>query len=481
MSKIIILNNKSGQVETEEEHLKKIKKICSYKQPGIEFTPGFQMGWSGIIQLINKKNQFALGLVKTIENYFIENNILYSIEDRRATIVDNTPLDISENLKKINMTPREHQLRILESVKNLDRGIIRAATSSGKTLAVSLITAHFNKPTIIYVIGLDLLDQFYKLFSSIFDEEIGYIGNGICNPQRITIASIWTLGKALDLKVKLDDETLKEKFDQNNKLNIIKCLKEAKIHLMDESHIGSCSTMTEIYKAINPERLYGLSGTPFKGDGTDILLTSIFGQKICEISASELIEKDLITQPIIKFIKVPKLYVQGGTYQEVYKEYVVENPIRNNLILSHTKSLIDKGYKPLVLFKTIAHGKKIFEMFENAGIRCALLSGNDKLEKRNLIKTQLNNNEIDCIIASVIFDIGLDLPILSGLVLAGPTKSFTRVLQRVGRIIRKYPGKKHAAVVDFYDDIRYLKTHSKKRFETYSTEPGFKIIKCSEL
>ena len=66
-------------------------------------------------------------------------------------------MNISDNLKAHNFIPRDHQIKICQAALSNDRGIIRAATGSGKTLCTALITAKINKPTIIYVIGLDLL------------------------------------------------------------------------------------------------------------------------------------------------------------------------------------------------------------------------------------------------------------------------------------------------------------------------------------
>lgn len=348
------------------------------------------------------------------------------------------------------------------------------------TFLAAMMAAKFNKPTIIYVIGLDLLQQFYDLFSQIFDEKIGWIGNGICDIQKITIASVWSLGAALELKnnILIDDDNVEEEVSpsRRDKAKILNYLSEAKIHIIDECHACTCETLQSIHKYINPERIYGLSGTPYRDDGSDLLINSMLGEIIENISASELIAKGVLAQPIIKFINVPFQPHNSSVYKQVYKEYIVDNEIRNQIIVDQTKKLIDKGYKPLVLFQTINHGKYLFEEFKKANMRCDLLHGNDSLDKRNEIKKKLDDDEIDCIIASTIFDIGLNLPKLSGLVLAGGGKSKVRILQRIGRVIRMIDGKSKAAIVDFMDNARYLDKHSKIRYETYLSEPGFKIL-----
>jgi len=475
--KIFVKNNKTLKLESDDDKLiKKISNLLSYKQSGVEYTQAFKNGWDGTIRLLNKKNECGIGLLSKIKDYLDSNNINYEIEDKRKKPKSEPELIVND----IGITLRDYQQKIVDTCKDNNIGIVRAATGSGKTACAAYITKQFNKSTIIYVIGLDLLQQFHDLYSKLFQEEIGWIGNGICNPKRITIASVWTLGSALELKkasLTIDDESIKELPPTiQDKFKILKCLKEAKVHIIDECHACTCETLQQIYKYIDPERIYGLSGTPFRDDGSDLLTEAMLGKIICNVSATELIQKGVLAQPIIKFINVPYQAIHVKTFQEVYKEYIVNNDIRNALILKNTKALIEKKYKPLVLFKTIEHGKLLYKEFINEGIRCDLLYGNDSLDKRNLIKQQLNDDEIDCIIASTIFDIGMDLPKLSALVLGGGGKSKIRTLQRVGRVVRSYKDKTKVAIIDFMDNTRFLDKHSMIRYQTYLEEEGFKIL-----
>lgn len=486
MNKIIILNNKKCQLITEDTNLfNDINKLLSYKLEGIQFTPAVQKGyWDGINHLMNKRGEFPSGLLKTVQNRLIERREEATMEDCRAPLKDSPGLNIEQRLTEIGKTPREHQTRIVETALKHRKGIIRAATGSGKTIAIAMLTAALNKTTIVYVVGLDLLQQFHDLFSSIFDEDIGFIGNGVCDIKRITIASIWTVGKALGIKSKEiieDDEIEDEKFDVSNNEMILNMLKDAKLHIFDECHSITCTTARLIHDKIDPEHIYGFSGTPYKELGDDLVITGILGEQIINVPASELIEKGLLVQPIIKFITIPKMSMPKETYHTIYKNYVVENPDRNASILKETKELISKKYKVLVLFKQINHGKILDQLFENNNINHIMLSGKDDLERRNEAKEMINNGEIDVILASSIFDLGVDITILNALVLGSGGKSIIRTLQRVGRIIRKHPGKKFAAVVEFYDQTKYLKKHSLRRAEIYLSEPGFKVFVSPEM
>lgn len=479
MLKIIILNNKKCQIVCDDlALLKKLHHYLSFKLVGVEYTPAYQNGWNGITYLLTKNNKFNLGLLEKVKSFLSDNGADFIIEDKRFPKILNPSLDLSNKLKEYNLVPREHQIRVSNLVDVYDRGIIRAATASGKSLMTALITAKLNKSTNLYVIGLDLLKQFHDLFSKLFEEKIGYIGDGICEVARINIISIWTAGRALKLDKKhlFNDEENEQDVSEQNKIKIIEALKSAKVHIIDESHCCSSETIDCIYKCIDPEYIYGFSGTPFREDGSNLLINGILGEQIIDISASELIEKGLLAKPIIKFVQVPKpLEKLERNYQSVYKNYIVENEIRNNLILQNTLKLIKKGYQVLVLFNVIKHGKILFELFKEHQIKCALLDGSDNLEERGLVKIDLMNHKLDCLIASKIMDIGVDIPSLSALVLGGSGKSFVRATQRIGRILRAYPGKKHVIVIDFYDRAPFVESHAKTRHKIYSLERGFEV------
>jgi superfamily II DNA or RNA helicase len=482
MAKIVIHDNKYCQFITDDiNQYNSLKRFLSYKEIGVEYTPAFRNGWNGITYLLDAKGFFYGGLLDITKEFCRTNDIEISeVEDRRKKIIKADPMDISHNLKAIGITPRDYQEEIVEKCLNVERGICRAATASGKSVCMAMIAARLNKPTLIYVIGLDLLKQFHDLFSKLFDEKIGYIGNGVCDVQRISIVSIWSIGAALKLNKKLivndsEDEESERELSQLQNEQVMNMLKTAKVHMFDESHVITTDTIKRIYKVIQPEHILGFSGTPYTGRGTDMLVQGILGEKVVDVSASRLIKSGVLPQPVIRFLPVPKTHCDTNSYQSVYRDYVVENDTRNTMIAENTKKLIDIGYTPLVLFRQIKHGNILMEKLREYGVKCEMLNGNDDLERRTTVKDMIEKKEINAILASSVFDIGVSIDILSALVLASPNKSIVKSLQRIGRCLRPYPGKEMVAVVDFVDQVKYLKKHSQIRRETYESEPGFEI------
>ena len=135
MTKIIILNNKKCQIVSEDiVLLKKLHNYLSFKVAGVEYSPAYQNGWSGITYLLSKTKKFDLGLLEKVKTFLNNASINYIIEDKRLAKIINDELDISDALKKHNLIPREHQIRIKNITDIYDRGIIRAATGAGKTL-----------------------------------------------------------------------------------------------------------------------------------------------------------------------------------------------------------------------------------------------------------------------------------------------------------------------------------------------------------
>lgn len=491
-------NGKDARImDLDPYHESSFHKLLSFKKEGYEYSPLYRnyvnwmneraldpearphgRVWDGFTRLINKKLEFSCGLVPEVERHAKSLGLPVEIEDRRETSEPEFHFSIEDRLKELNMVPRDYQIRCVEAVKSNKRGIIKAGTGAGKTLCGIMAVVGIGKKANIYVIGTDLLYSFHEDFQNILQCKIGIIGDGKCEIADINIISIWTAGKALGMSnseiFDEDSGSGDEKFKKGSEADVIRALKAARVHILDECHIASCNTITKIYEVINPEHLYGMSGTPFRMDNADLLIKSVLGEELINIPASLLIKNKVLAKPFIKFINVPKMKATG-TYQELYSSYIVNNPVRNNLILEATKKLIEKKYQTLVLFNNIKHGEVLADLFQKAGISFEMLNGKDDAEKRLLVKKKALNKEVDCLLVSRIFDIGINIPTLSGLVLCGGGKSFTRCMQRIGRVIRQYPGKTMAAIVEFYDHMKYFKQHAEKRQKYYMLEPEFKV------
>lgn len=488
MAKLIIKGNNSQIVEESDiEHILALDKHLSFFVLGAEHMAAYRgffnrdgdfIKWDGFRKLLTPSLTFPSGLVGRVRDFYQNTGKDLEVIDQRPAKSVGNPINILPKLKELNKEPYPYQIDVLPVIDQNDRGIIKIATGGGKSLVAALIAAHLGKKTIIYVIGKDLLYQFHAFFSSVFEEKIGIIGDGKCDIRNINIASIWTIGQAIGMDKKsilLESEDDEEELNKSKYTDILKMMKEAKVHIIDECHMSACETIQQVFKKTPAEHIYGLSGSPWRDDGADLLIESILGKYIVNISASSLIKDGFLAQPLIRFRAVPPPAVAlDKVYQSVYKKYITESDVRNNLILEAAKTLVEKGYQTLVLFSSLKHGKILHKLFSKH-IKCAVLDGSNSKEERDLVKEQVVSGKINCVLASRIFDIGVDIPCLSGLVVAAGGKSTVKALQRVGRVIRKYKDKKYAVIIDFVDQAPFLLEHSKTRYRIYTSESGFEV------
>jgi len=479
MTAKILINRKQCQIidEYDLEFVNKLRRQMSFFVQGTEYTKlyrgyrdkdGKEHAWDGNRNLITNTLKFAPGLLERVLK-------VYQVCDKSVEIIDirpepelASPIDIIPKLQQQGKTPFYYQTEAIDIAIQKSRGIIRLPTGSGKTIVSALLVSKLGKSTIVYVIGKDLLYQIHKLFSSLFDEPIGIIGDGKCEIADINIATIWSVGQAFGCKKRAEEEESEKNIAPEKYKAIRNMLANTRVHIFDECHLAACETIQGICKRMNPENVYGMSASPWRDDGADLLVENYLGNVIVNVSAQKLIQEGYLVPPLIKFIPVPKVNL-SGKYQTVYKKYVTENDIRNKMIVTGAIKLVEQGFQTLVLFNSLKHGDILHEEI-SAHMPCALLSGKDNNTARQKVKDDLESGKTNCVIASRIFDIGVDLPSLSGLIVAGAGKSSVRALQRVGRVIRRHPGKERAAVIDFADQTKFLLNHSEARRKIYAEE-----------
>jgi len=237
-------------------------------------------------------------------------------------------------------------------------------------------------------------------------------------------------------------------------------------------HVRSDSAQVISDMSLSCRYRWGLSATPFRDQGDDILVEACFGKTICDISASYLIRENYLVKPDIYFVPISNMRGKGfGTYATAYKEAIVNNPIRNDIIVKVAKQMMDNDRVILILCKQIKHGKILESLIPDS----VFIHGSHSSKIRKAHLDKIRERKASITIASTIFDEGINVKSLDTLILAGSGKSKTRALQRVGRILRKSPGKEEATVIDFMDNCKYMLSHSNTRRKIYATEPEFSI------
>jgi superfamily II DNA or RNA helicase len=484
----ISINNIWSRINglTDIELIDALDKQMSYFVEGYQYMRAFKQGWydketgewrhwDGRRHLLNQKMVFPTGLLARTIAFLNHNKVEYELYDQRGTTTSGGRLNI------IGHEPWPHQKAAVEAALKAERGIIRIGTGGGKTLLSAMITAEYNVPTMIYVVGKDLLYQFHnEMIKTLGPENVGIVGDGYCDVRKFTVCSVWTAVTAFGLKtnVSLDDEDWAPEVisvGPKNKRAIQSAVENANLAIFDEAHFLACETIQAIFKASKRCRyMFGMTGTDWRDDGADILLEASCGRRIFNMTASKLIELGYLVTPKIALVEVPPLMEPcPPNWNAVYSRYITNNEIRNNLIIEGARKLIAMGRKVLILVRYIPHGQKLVDMLDDLPV--FFVNGGIEGPVRQEIKAQFEKGDLRCLVASSVFDIGVDIPSLDALILAGGGKSTVRVLQRIGRVIRASKGKTDAIVMDFIDNARYLDKHSATRIAVCETEPGFKI------
>lgn len=481
MEILITINNVFCQIMglSDIQIIDRLDHKLSYYISGYNFTQAYkQRRWDGKKHLLSNQLKFQVGLLPIVEDILRKEGLSYQTQDNRQAIILGKSISLLDTYYNL----RDYQIEAVECAKKHKYGLLKIATGGGKSAIIAKIIGDLNIKTVVYVISLDLLYQMKQNIEEALGIECGIIGDGNCSIKKISIATPWTVARAYDKEYNpFDDEEDKAKdtLDQLSKIKIQKMVESSQMFIVDECQFIAADSIQLITKA-SKSAIYklGFSGTPWRDDGADLALTASTGPQLIDIDATTLINKGVLVPPKVFFFEVPELNGfnkhERHSYQKIYDNYIVENQIRNEMIIESATKLYAKGRKTLILVKRKKHGLKLLEMMPK-NLKVYYLNGDASTDERQAVKDLFTIGGLDIIIASSIFDQGIDLPKLDALILAGSGKSSTRSLQRLGRVIRGAEGKTDAIVVDFVDSAPYLYEHSRRRWAIYKSEHAFKI------
>lgn len=362
---------------------------------------------------------------------------------------------------------RPYQLRAVEAAIAQERGIMWLPTGSGKTeVAFGLIRA---LPTrwLFVVHRADIADQTAERFDLRQKEHAGtgwvgdshraarFYGGSHEIGDRLTVATFQTL------RSQQSDPATEQLFRQVGGL------------IVDECHTLPASTFYQIaQKFVGARYRLGLSGTPLdRGDKRSLMAVGALGPVIHRIRTAELIDRGLLARPEIRFVKVEQDFTKP-TWQGVYGEGVVRSTRRNKALAQ----IASRAESPGIIFiKEKRHAKELRAALGRAGIPNAIVWGDSPLAARNSAKERLARGDIDFVIASVVWQEGVDIPELRSIVVACGGKSVIAALQRVGRGTRPGEDKTSFEVWDVMDiGNSMLEKHSRARRKAYIRE-GFQV------
>ena len=243
--------------------------------------------------------------------------------------------------------------------------------------------------------------------------------------------------------------------------------------LVSNCHHAQSTSWYEVFNTLpNASIRLGLTGTVDKKNPVnEMRLYSCTGQILNKISNDYLIEKGFSAKPICILFTVTSPELEKELYQNAYSLGIVESEERLSYITSICEKEVSENNVVLILVERIEHGELIQEELEKLDKRVFFTNGTLTSDRRQELLDDLKDNKIDVLISTAILDEGVDVSNINAVIYARGMKSTRKLLQGLGRGLRKKSDGSKLRFYDFIDDTNStLLHHSLNRFEVLKAE-----------
>ena len=437
----------------------RLKAELTYKVPGAEFTQAFKNHvWDGTRCLLEaiapSTYRFPVGLTERAAEAL---NMPWTRGDVRL----NTARRSFPNAK-FSLRPYQTNAVLEMLDPNVPRrgGILQAATGAGKTLMAAKLIHSTGKRTLVLTHTKDLLRQTADELSRWLGEPVGVYGAGKKQTDHfVTVATVQSLQKGGD-----------------------DLLKATEFAIFDEAHHVAAQTIYDLsFRMPNVSTIVGLSASPWRDDGLDLLLEAALGPVRYRIRATDLIEQGWLVPPHITVHRIPvdkefqKVRGSVAEYQGLYQTLITNHHGRHQYIAELARTHVRQGRIVLVLVRSLDHGHALRQYLPGA----YFMEGDTPTVERKEILDRVRGRSQSILIATSLADEGVDLPSVDAVILAGAGASTTRALQRIGRALRPFPGKLTAHIDELVDQHPSFQKQWYERKAIYKTEPAFTVTEVT--
>lgn len=352
--------------------------------------------------------------------------------------------------------------------------------NSGKSRIGCLAFAKIKRPTLFITTRSVLMHQMKRAF----DKSIDYRrANGEKGLEKVFCGvmgdSEWKLSPHLNVAMV---QTIQAKLkDPRTHDQMVKILEHFEFVILEEAHESSGEGYYTILNACkNAVYRLALTATPFmrEDEEANMRLMAVSGPIGIRVTEKELIDKGILATPQFKIVSVkpdPKVR-KSSNWQLAYKYGIVLNAERNQIIVDEVAAAVKAGLSCMVLVQRREHGEILERMLRAAHVRTKYIFGDSDQETRQKALDDLRDGRIDALIGSTIMDVGVDVPAVGMVALAGAGKAEVALRQRIGRGLRRKPKgmENRAYILEFRDQInKHLIGHSEQRRQILESTPGF--------
>jgi superfamily II DNA or RNA helicase len=470
------LDHANLHVQCDSGVAQELNEFFSFYVPGYKFMPAYRNKmWDGKIRLFNRNTgELPAGLIHHLFQFSRSRGYILDQEQSNYGLpYEKQYVDIGQLtgfIKSLSLPfdIRSYQLDCVQKGLERKRGILLSPTGSGKSLIIYVLMSWFlsrhKQKVLIIVPTTSLVEQMANDF----------IEYGM--PEKLA-HKIYS-GKDKDTDCPIIISTWQSIY----KLPKV-WFKQFGMVLGDECHgFKSKSLMSIMNKCAEAEYRFGTTGTL---DGTqthELVLQGLFGRTYKVTTTKELQDDDHLAQLYIKRLILDYSEKERQDFgQRTYMDeidYIVSKQQRNKFI---SNLALDLKGNTLVLYNYVEkHGKPLFNMIEEKSEKerkVFFVSGGTATSDREAIRKIVEKQKDAIIVASLgTFSTGINIRNLHNIVFASPSKSQIRVLQSIGRGLRKSEDGTDTNLYDIIDNIswknrkNFALIHGNERLKIYDKE-----------
>ncbi len=447
----------------------------TFEVPGAKFAPAYKRGgWNGQISLLSKTTGEIYGglldkIIAKVKNHG------YNYEFKNSKFYG-CPFEVNDEItkegvkeyakaigKKAGLDPYDYQIDTIYECLRYNRKTILSATSSGKSFMIYCISKYYlmkGLKVLCVFPTTSLIHQMHKDW-----ESYGYDSYN----------NIHMIYAGQDQKTKLPVTFTTWQSIYENKKSFYD---NYDVIIVDDCHGVKSKSLINIMKnSLDIKYRFGFTGTLSNNDDgkavNELTITGLFGPSYRAINTKELIEKGRAAKLDIKCLVLKHKEQKFSTFEEEV-QYLISNEKRNNYIKNLALSL--KGNTLLIFSRVETHGKILYDLIkEDAGIKRKIffVHGGVEAKEREEVREIVERENNAIIVASYgVFSTGISIKNLNNIIFGFPSKGKIRVLQTIGRGLRKSKTKDKAVLYDIADDCgkNYTLNHFIERVKLYNEE-----------
>ncbi len=468
--KIIIKDEVNIKIENLDLDARKaLVKKFKYEDPTARYRPAYKLGrWDGSISFFGLGGTTYMSMLPQVLEYLESKNYYIELEDHRRPTALSFP-EISEEFwgdqtwpighrfagEKIRL--RDDQVEVINKFLENPQCIQEIATGFGKTITTATLAKICEKygRTITIVPNKSLVEQTEEDFLNCGLDVGVYYGDRKNLDKTHTICTWQSLN--------ILDKGSKEFDGEEQLLRLAELLDGVSCVMVDEVHMAKAEVLKNLLtrNLSNAPIRWGLTGTVPKADHEFQALRASLGEVVHRVKAHELQEKGVLSDCQVTVIQTAE-WKEFESYAGELK-YLVTDETRMNWISNLINGIAETG-NTLVLVDRIESGQLIINNIPDSVFVSGSMKTKDRKDEYDEIKTA--NNKI--IVATYgVAAVGINIPRIFNMVLLEPGKSFVRVIQSIGRGIRKADDKDFVQIWDLTASTKYAKRHLTERKKFY--------------